>query len=89
MGRNNGSATRLWTPDGDVTTHQDIARATRRDMEILMAMHDVAQKFNLSVVCQGCDTAMVGKNASPNSRLLSVACKCREIRAEMHQGVIV
>lgn len=58
-------------------------------MEVLMNMHDVAQKFGLSVTCVKCGGAMVGKNASVNSRVMSIACQCREIRAEMHQGVIV
>lgn len=82
-------ANKIWTPDGDITTHADVNRATPRDMEILMAMHDVAQKFGMVVVCRKCDSSFQGNNASPNSRLMSISCKCREIRAEMRQTLVV
>lgn len=89
MARNHSPHTAIWTPDGDITTHQNIDRATADEMRLLMNLHKVAQKFGFSVNCTRCGGAIVGMNASPNSKLMSVSCGCREIRAEMHQGVLI
>lgn len=77
----------LWTPDGDITTHANVDTCTPREMEFLMQLHPIAQKLGLSVQCVKCGHSFVGKNASPNARLMSISCKCREIRAQMRNTV--
>lgn len=82
-------ANRLWTPDGDVSTHErNIQECTQQEMKVFENLHDLAQKLQLQLTCYRCGSPFEGYNQSPNSRTLSIVCKCREIRATIRGNII-
>lgn len=75
-----GASSSLWTPEGEVSTlEKDVVHITKADLAILARFHEFAQKYQFSVVCPRCDTALMGAN-NDSTITPSVACKCRELR---------
>ena len=75
------AAGKLYDIQGGVLAHaeQDVTPITRDEIVVLSKMHEIAQKYHLSLVCKRCDSAFVGQN-NDSSDKLAVACKCRELR---------
>lgn len=73
------SRKRLWTPEGDVALNKDTVQINQLELVTLARMHEVAQKFGLTIVCKRCDVAITGKNADTDSSAV-VSCHCREFR---------
>lgn len=70
----------LWTPNGEVSTQEkDVTPISRDEIITLSKMHEIAFRHGMSVVCKRCDHAFTGQN-NDQSRVLSIACQCRELR---------
>lgn len=82
-------ADRLWTPDGDVATHERSVNAiSQADMEVFANMHRIAQKLGIGMHCLKCDRPFMGFN-DEKGRTWSVACSCREVKATVRGNVVV
>lgn len=74
------AAKTLWTPGGNISLREKgVVPITQSDIAVLARLHEFASKHGLSLVCQRCDTAVVGHNADTDDKL-AVACQCREFR---------
>lgn len=70
----------LWTPEGEVNLlEKNVSHLTAQEGAALKAMHAVAQKYNIGLVCMRCDKAIQGANSGAESAY-AVACQCRELR---------
>lgn len=78
--------TSLWTPEGEINLAKPFETANPLEGATLQAMHPVAQKYNIALVCQRCNTSFQGKNNEGDS-IYVIACQCREIKfdAPSHQ----
>ena len=72
----------LLMPDGEVIDTRpkdEIVVADPSVRQAFIRFHEVASRYNLSVVCPRCDHAVVGaNNDSIPGQKRSVACRCRE-----------
>lgn len=79
---------RLWTPEGDVATHErGIDAVSPEEMKVLAALDGIARRLGLVLVCKKCDSSFTGGNTGWG-RTWAINCKCREIRAEMRNTII-
>lgn len=79
----------LWTPDGDVATHErTVSAVTPQDMKQFADFDALVRKIGgISVICNKCDHAFTGGNVE-GGRVWSISCKCREIKAENRGRII-
>lgn len=70
----------LWTPEGEVAINpKGVVRINQLELIMLSRLHEFAQTYGLTVVCQRCDHAITGKNGGNESNP-AVSCQCREFR---------
>lgn len=82
-------ASKLWTPDGDVATHErGIQACSPQEMEIIAQMHRIAQKYNIMLGCPKCGNPFQGFN-DENGKTWSITCGCREIKATTRGNVVI
>lgn len=71
----------LWTPDGErALVERDVIPVQNAMERVTFArMHEIAQRYGISLVCKRCDSSIEGKN-NGHDAVPSVSCKCREWR---------
>lgn len=71
----------LWTPDGPVDLREKdvIPVSNPRERMLFVGFHEISFRHHFTVVCQRCDSAIVGQN-NDSGKVWSVACRCREWR---------
>lgn len=71
---------RLWTPEGEVPLQSDVI-VVKDPMErvTFVRMHEIAQKYGIALVCQRCNTSIMGKNNGQEA-IPAVSCQCREFQ---------
>lgn len=70
----------LWTPEGEkLLSEKNVTPVPREELAFWTALHDYAFKYNLSIVCRSCNSAITGQN-NDSAKVLAVACQCREFR---------
>jgi hypothetical protein len=75
-------ADRLFMAD-EIPPERDVEQMSPRDMSIIEAMHGVAQRHNIGLVCARCLTPFQGYNNTTDATH-TIMCNCREIRATSH-----
>jgi hypothetical protein len=72
----------LWTPQGEVPlAEKDVQFLTQHQLVMLSFLHEWAYKFQLTITCKRCNSAVVGRNSDADIKAgkhASVACQCTE-----------
>lgn len=74
----------LWTPQGEVSLREkNVEFLSHSQLVALSFMHEWAHKFQLTIICKRCDSAVTGRNSDGDlqaGKHASVACQCTEWR---------
>lgn len=62
-----------------VADQADIEPLTREEIIVFSQMHEIAQRRKIELRCMKCGGSFTGHN-NDSTAVLSVQCKCRELR---------
>lgn len=65
--------------EGEHVVDRDTQELNRFELQTLARMHEIAAKFELSIVCKRCDHAFTGKN-NDSVQQPAIECRCRVLR---------
>lgn len=80
----------LWTPDRDIdiSTQRDVVPIPAPWMKQFEALHPIAQKLDLMLMCVRCLKPFMGYNGT-TGQTQAIACGCRELRATVRSSALV
>ena len=71
----------ITTTNWNGSHENDVLSLTREEIKILIAFHDIAQRYDWGIVCSKCQRNLQGTNARTD-RILAVTCHCTEYRCD-------
>ena len=70
----------LWTPNGPVDLQQkDVTAISLHELRVMSYLHEMAQKYKWTLICQKCDHSIEGRN-NDSVPQPAVSCRCTEWR---------
>lgn len=69
----------MWTPNGEIPLDEKgvIPIANRTELALFAGFGDLSAKYNFTVVCKECNSALIGQNNKSSTGELAVSCNCR------------